>query len=110
MRNFVQSGNVISVIAPYSLVSGQGVKVGALFGISPANYALGEQVDVIRQGVYDLSAASADVGNPGDKIYWDDTNRRLTTTATGNMLVGFLTAAKINGTLTARAFLDGVAR
>jgi predicted RecA/RadA family phage recombinase len=65
---------------------------------------------VVTEGVFDVTALTADTGNPGTKMYWDNTNSRLTTTATGNVLVGCLTAAKTSSDTTARVYLDGVIR
>lgn len=110
MRNFVQSGDVVSVAAPYAVFSGQGVLVGALFGIAATDAANGAAVEIKRQGVFDVTALATDVGAQGGKIYWDNTARRLTVTAAGNTLVGALTDAKLNGDSAARTLLDGLVR
>lgn len=110
MKNKVQSGNVISVIAPYLVSSGQGVLVGALFGVAGNDAANGAPVEIDRAGVYTLAANTADTGIVGTKMYWDNTNRRLTTTATSNTLVGALVAAKGGSDATATVLLDGVIR
>lgn len=110
MKNKVQSGNVISVIAPYLALSGQGVLVGALFGVASIDAANGAPVEIDRTGVYTLAANTADTGTVGTKMYWDNTNRRLTTTATNNTLVGALAVAKGGSDTTATVLLDGVIR
>lgn len=110
MKNFVQNGDVISLIAPYALLSGQGVLVGALFGVAATDAASGASVEAKRVGVFDIAAVAADNGSVGTKMYWDNTARRLTTTATNNTLVGALTAAKAAADATARVLLDGAIR
>ena len=110
MRNKVQKGRVITVSAPYAVTGGQGVLVGALFGIAAHDAANGAPVEIDREGVFDVTAVTADTGAQGAKMYWDNTNRRLTTTATNNTLVGALTAAKGGADTTARVCLDGVIR
>lgn len=110
MKNFVQSGKTVSVLAPYALTSGAGALVGSLFGVAAAAAANGAAVELAREGVYDLVAVSADTGSVGAKVYWDNTNKRITTTSSGNTLVGALAAAKGNGETTARVLLDGVIR
>ena len=110
MKNKVQKGQTVSVIAPYGVTSGQGVQVGALFGVASTDAAQGTPVEIERTGVFDITAATADTGTQGAKIYWDNTARRLTTTATNNTLVGALTAAKGGSDATARVLLDGVVR
>lgn len=110
MKNYVQKGNTVSVIAPYLVSSGQGVLVGALFGIAAHNAAQGAAVEIVRRDVFDVPAVTADTAAQGAKIYWDNTARKVTTTATNNTLVGCATEAKANGDTTARVLLDGVIR
>ena len=110
MKNFVQQGNFIAALAPYALISGQGALVGALFGIASADAANGAEVQLARTGVFDISALNTDTGAVGVKVYWDNTNKRITTTVGSNTLVGVLVAAKVNGDTTARVLLDGAIR
>lgn len=110
MKNYVQAGEVIALIAPYALTGGQGVLVGSIFGVASGDAANGTEVQVKREGVFDIAAVAADTGNQGAKIYWDNTARKLTTAATNNTLVGALASAKAGGDTTARVLLDGVIR
>ena len=110
MRNKVKKGNVISVIAPALVLSGQGVLVGALFGVATGDALQGMPVEIDREGEFDLAANGADTAALGAKAYWDNTARRITATATSNTLVGAFTAAKTAADSTARVLLDGVVR
>jgi len=110
MKNFVQQGNFITAPAPYALVSGQGALVGSLFGIASADAANGAEVQLARMGIFDIAALNTDTGAVGVKVYWDNTNKRITTTVGSNTLVGVLAGAKANGDTTARVLLDGAIR
>ena len=110
MRNKVQTGNVISVIAPALVLSGQGVLVGALFGVAAGDALQGTSVEIAREGVFDLTAVGADTANQGVKAYWDNTAKRITTTVASNTLVGAFAVAKTASDSTARVLLDGVVR
>lgn len=110
MKNFVQNGDVISVLAPYTVASGQGVLVGALFGVAATDAGNGASVEIKREGVFDITALPADAGAVGAKVYWDNTNRRMTVTAGSNTLVGALATAKLASETTARVLLDGAVR
>lgn len=110
MKNKIQKGNVISVIAPYAVTSGQALQVGALVGVASNDAASGAPVEIDRQGVYTLAATTADVGTFGAKAYWDNTAKRITVTAGANALVGCLVAAKGNGETSATVLLDGAVR
>jgi predicted RecA/RadA family phage recombinase len=110
MKNYVQDGKVIEVAAPYALTSGQGALVGSLFGVAAGDAANGATVQLKTKGVFDITALTTDTGTVGTKMYWDNTNKRLTTTSTSNTLVGCLTAAKAGTDTTARVYLDGAIR
>lgn len=110
MKNFVQTGDALTIVAPYALTSGQGALLGSLFGVAASNAASGANVEIVPEGVFDITALSTDTGTVGTKMYWDNTNRRLTTTLTSNTLVGCLTAAKGGTDATARVYLDGAIR
>ena len=43
----------------------------------------------------------------GDAVYWDDTNKRMTKTSSGNTLVGAAMAAKLTAATTIRLRLHG---
>jgi predicted RecA/RadA family phage recombinase len=110
MKNFVQSGEFLTVAAPYQVSSGGGLLVGSLFGVATYDAANGANVEIATEGVFDITALTADTGTVGAKMYWDNTNKRLTVTASGNTLVGVLTAAKGGTDTTARVYLDGCIR
>lgn len=107
MKNFVQEGGTISVAAPYDLLSGNGALVGSLFGVAVKDAASGAAIDIVTRGVFNLTALSTDTGSVGTLVYWDDTNKRVTTTASGNTKIGLLVAAKSNGDAYATVRLNG---
>ncbi len=106
MKNYVQAGVVVTLIAPSALNSGDGVLVGSIFGVATNAAANGAPVEVRREGVVDLAALNTDVAAQGAKAYWDATNKRVTITATNNTLIGAFLNAKANGDVTGRVVLD----
>lgn len=110
MKNKIQKGRVISVLAPYAVTSGQALQVGSLIGVAANDAANGAAVEIDREGVYTLAAVTADVATAGAKAYWDNTAKRISITATNNTLVGCFTEAKANGATTAAVLLDGAIR
>ncbi|MEG0082225.1 MAG: DUF2190 family protein [Massilia sp.] len=110
MKNFIQSGCTLTVIAPANVLSGQALLAGAIFGVACSDAVQGAQVEINRFGVYALAAVTADTGAIGVKIYWDNTAKRLTTTATSNTLVGALATPKSGTETSATVLLDGVIR
>jgi predicted RecA/RadA family phage recombinase len=87
MKNYVQPGDVLNLTAPAGgLLSGQAYLFGSLFGVATKAAAEGERVAVSVEGVFTLPKASGISLTEGVKVYW--TGTAITTTASGNTLVG----------------------
>lgn len=112
MKNYVQAGDTITVPAPYDLLSGEGAKVGQLFGVCTTDALSGADVALKTAGVFDLTKAGSQAWTVGALVYWDNTNKRCTTVASGNVLIGAATAAVDNaaGSTIGRVRLNGTAR
>ena len=107
MRNFVQPGDSLAIAVPYAagVTAGQGVLVGALFGVAAVDGAQNAIIEAQTQGVFDITKEPALAITAGARVFWDNTNRRLTTTATGNFQVGLATVAALAADTTVRAVL-----
>jgi predicted RecA/RadA family phage recombinase len=112
MKNFVQPGDTITVAAPYDRTSGQGAQVGQLFGVCTADALSGADIALKTSGIFDLNKIGSQAWTVGQLIYWDNTNKRCTSVATGNLLIGAAVAAVDNaaGSTTGRVRLNGVTR
>lgn len=108
MKNFVHPGAYLTVAAPYAVASGQGVLVGATFGVAVLDAANGAETQVSTTGVFDLAADPAATPAQGALAYWDDANRRISASAGGGAVkVGVFAVAKAAGVATARVRLNG---
>lgn len=110
MKNFIQLGANLTVAAPYDRLAGEGMLVGSLFGIAQEDVASGDDVVMVRGGVFEVAKTSAQAWTVGAKIYWDDTAKVVTTTATSNTLCGAALAAAANPSDTGIVVLDGAIR
>lgn len=97
MKNYVQPGNTITLTAPYDVASGDGLLVGAIFGVATGAAVNGDPIEAALVGVFDLTKVGSQAWVVGDKIYWDDTAKQATKTATSNTLIGVATEAVGNG-------------
>ena len=88
MKNYVQPGHTITLPAPYAVASGDGFLVGAIFGVATAIAAIGDAVEATLVGVFDLKKVASQAWAAGDKVYWDNTAKETTKTATANTLIG----------------------
>lgn len=111
MKNFIQSGDTIALVAPYTVVSGAGAQVGQIFGVAVTDVANGVEGDFKTTGVFDLVKIGSQAWAQGALVYWDNTNKRCTTVASGNLLIGVAMVAVTNaaGNTTGRVRLNGVA-
>ena len=97
MKTYVQPGNTITPTAPYAVASGDGLLVGSIFGVASGTAALGETVEAALTGVFDVTKIGSQAWTVGAKVYWDDTNKRCTTVATDNSLIGVAIEAVASG-------------
>jgi predicted RecA/RadA family phage recombinase len=57
MRTYIQPGDSLAVAVPYAggVTSGQGVLVGALFGIAAVDGAQNALIEIATKGVFDIA-------------------------------------------------------
>ncbi len=107
MKNFVQPGQVITLVAPYDVASGGGLKVGIFVGIATYAAKAGEKVEVKLDGVFDADKTSAQAWTAGDAVYWDNTAKVFTTVASANTKVGGAVLDAANPSTVGRVRLNG---
>lgn len=106
MKNYIQAGVNLTAAAPYDVASGHGVKIGDLFGIAASDALSGADIDFVTQGVFDVAKVSANTFAVGAKVYWDDTAKNVTSTSSGNTLIGAAVAAAGDGDATVAVRLN----
>lgn len=101
-KNYVQEGDVIDYAnaSGATITSGTPVLIGARLGVALADIANGSTGSVQVEGVFTITKLGTDTVAAGALLYWDNTNKRLTTTASGNTLAGFAVAAAGAGVTT----------
>jgi predicted RecA/RadA family phage recombinase len=87
-------------------LSGEGCLVGSLFGVASVAALSTEIVEIAVVGVYDLKKTSLQAWTVGARIYWDDTAKECTTTASTNKLIGVAVAVAANPTPVGRVRLS----
>ena len=107
MRNYVQPGESITVTATAAASSGDGVKLNNLFGIASGDAAIGDKLVLTTQGVYDMPKVSANTFAVGALVYWDDTAKVVTSTASGNTRIGLAVTDVGNPSASVNVRLDG---
>lgn len=99
MRNFVQEGKILEVTAPAAVASGQMFRVGMLAGVAMEAAGNGEPVNMLTEGVVDVTKTGSQAWTVGQAIYGVGTTTLVATTATtsGNIFLGVAVAAVGSG-------------
>lgn len=88
MKNYIQTGDVVAFTAPAGgIASGEGRVFGNLFAVATAAAAEGARFTACLEGVFALPKATGAI-TEGQKVYWDSTAKKVTTTASGNKEIG----------------------
>jgi predicted RecA/RadA family phage recombinase len=109
MKNFIQDGNVVTVTAPSGGVkSGDGIVVGALFGICATDAAEAAEVEISVVGVFELPKASGQI-TEGQIVWWDTSPGNVANvTGSGFYPIGVAVRAAGTNDATVRVRLSGV--
>ena len=89
MKNLIQDGTRMRYTAAADIASGAMVKVGSRVGVATADIANGDTGELAMEGVYEIKKKTADNLTQGLPVYWDDTNKEITLTSSGNTLAGY---------------------
>ena len=99
---FAHEGSNIDFTPTVAVVAGEVVVQGDLVGVACRPLAANEPGALAVFGVFDFLKAINVAYTVGTILYWDDTNNIVTTTATGNKLIGKVTTAAATTDTTVR--------
>lgn len=104
MRNFIEVGDVLSVVAPAGgFTSGVPVVIGSLLGVAQTTVPAGSTGAVKIGGVFELPKASTEVWTVGTAIYWTGT---AATSTSGSTLIGYASEPAANPSSVGRVRLN----
>lgn len=107
MRNYVQRGDTLDIIAAAVVASGDVVIKGSIIGIANVDAAIGDTFALDVVGVFNLPKVAALAIGQGDTVYWDSANGVVTKTAAGNTKLGVATEAVPNPSAAVNVRLNG---
>lgn len=110
MKNFVQNGDALDLIAPAGgVVSGGFYLIGGLLVCAATTAAAGEIFVGDRKGVFkDAPKTTAQAWAQGAVLYWDDTAKKFTTTVGTNTKVGAVVVAGLAADAVGTVLLAGL--
>lgn len=107
MKNYVQPGDVIAYTPTATVASGDLVPIGARVGVVTTDGVNGTPIEARIEGVVSVPKLAADNMTVGAVVYLDAANKRVTLSAGGNTVAGFVIAAAAAATTTALLKLNG---
>lgn len=99
---YIQDGMIIDYTAASAIVAGQVIPLVTRVGVALEDIAANATGSVKITGVFECAAETGVAFDVGDQLYWDDTNNRLTKTATGNTPAGIAVEPKATAGTTAK--------
>jgi len=106
-QNYIQSGNRITMIATQAVAAGDCHPVGNFVGVALNSAAIGDEVVLALDGVYQFTKATGYTVAIGDSIYWDNTsNKRATKTVGSNAWIGYAHKAAVSGDTTVDVYVE----
>lgn len=109
MKNYVQPGDTLTLVAPSGGVeSGVPRIIGDLFVVPTVTADDGQPFAAKTTGVYELPKTSAQAWTQCAKVYWDANNGVATTAASGNREIGVAVKAAANPSALGLVRLNGI--
>ena len=96
MKNSVSTGSVITHTPSAAVSSGQMILIGTKVGVAVVDIAANASGSVQMTGVFTIAKAADNV-TQGAALYWNNTTKVLTTTASGNTYAGYAIDAAGSG-------------
>lgn len=109
MNNYLSTGEMVTVTAPYAVDSGEGCQVVSIFGVAASDALISTAVELKTTGCFDLAKISTEEWAVGDKIYWKDSTQEATKDGTLGMLIGVALEVTANPSTTGNVRLNGSA-
>lgn len=107
MKNYVMSGDVLTLDPAATVASGTGHLFGAaLFGVAVRDAVSGTASEFQTEGVVTIAKTSALAIAVGDRLFWDATNSVVNKTTTAQQQVGIAVEAAANPSATVKMLLE----
>jgi predicted RecA/RadA family phage recombinase len=100
-QNLIQEGERLDYVVPAAttITSGQGVVVGSFVGVALQTGTTGKTIVVALEGVFQMPKVTGAV-TLGAALYFDNTEKKVTTTVGSNKFIGFAWTAAASGDAT----------
>lgn len=107
-KNHIQAGKTMTWTnsTGSAVTSGTAVLIGVMLAVALVDIANGASGEVATAEVWQLTKEPSLAISQGVAVYWDNTNKRITTTASGNTLCGKCFAAALAADTTVKVKIN----
>ena len=97
MKNYIQPGDYVEIVASAAISSGDMVVIGELHGVAAKDAAIGEKVNLHTVGVYSLpkKTGSGKALDLGDHVHFDSSEQKCD--VSGGAIIGVCVEAAADG-------------
>lgn len=108
MKNFIADDCMFTAPAPANVTKDVPLLMGTLFVIPSSTQLSGELCSFVKRGKVKVPKVTSQAwATVGAKVYWDDTNKNVTTTSSGNSLIGAVAEAAGSADTVGYVLLNG---
>ncbi len=112
-KNYIQEGSTLTLTAPSGgVTSGEGYVIEGLFVVALGTADAGAEFEGKVVGVFELTKAAAESGKDfaaGERVFWDNTEKRVDKTNAAFFPIGVATKAATSTATSIHVRLDGIA-
>jgi predicted RecA/RadA family phage recombinase len=102
----INSGETINYTPATDVAAGDVILQGSLFGVALTAIPAGRLGALAISGIFRITKLSSDNVTAGAVLYWDNANKRVTLSASGNTRIGLAVAASPSGQATADVLIN----
>lgn len=108
MQNYLKPGDTLTLTAPMGgVVSGRGYLIGSLFVVAAVSADADASFEGQTTGVFDLVKTTSQAWAEGEPLYWDDSGKKVTSTAGANLLIGVAAQVELSAAAVGLVRLNG---
>lgn len=105
MKNLVQDGDVLTLVAPADVKSGDFVLIGTIGGVATRDALSGAAMELRVEGVVEIKKDTNLAISAGDRVFWVPASSWVNKTATSQVCVGRAVAAAGTTDVTVKVLL-----
>ena len=105
MKNYRGDGETVDMTLGFDVTGGVAYIIQDIVAVAVQTVKAGKRAPMLMMGMVEMPKKPTDVMPPGKAVYWDNTNKYLTTTSSSNKKFGYTVESAASGDTTVTAYL-----